>query len=182
MADNLPVPMDEDEITEGIDLEVMSELEVFKKFLDMQEPEELAFYRLKLEDAAAGIRKLKAALDEVCLRRMKEKGQKEFTLGKYKCYRAPEVTKKIKDTRVLVKLLKSEDATEREMAFNALSGGQSAWKMAQVELIEGTLGGTGNVPKEIVEKKKGDKIVFKMVDQTFLPDFRKKDEPDKLSV
>ena len=140
----------------------MKELLSFKDYELAKDNDELFVCRLKIEEAMQELKKIKANLDEELIRRMKEDGIKSFNvmLGEnMSCVRYGKVKKQeITNTKKLKEMLTSESHSDRELALNALSDGQSAWKISQVKILQDTIGLEG-----LVKTTYGNKIEVQVV-------------------
>ncbi len=145
------------------DVVLLKEIQPFAdKLEDISSKEELVWYRLRLQDAKSQVQIVIDELDKILVQKMKESDTKEMEIADYKVFLQKEKKETIKDTRVLVKMLTSDNEAERELSRRALSGGQSAWKISQVRLLQDTLG------LDLIETNWGDKIKVQMVDKKFL--------------
>jgi hypothetical protein len=122
----------------------MQDLIAFRDFEELEDLHEIFSFRCRLDDAAAYIRKAKADLDEQLARHMTEQGVKTYTTGPEGNRIEVRLTKKKTtkvDTKTLTRMLTDPvDHAEKELARRCLSGGQSAWKAAEVQVAADTLG------------------------------------------
>jgi len=118
--------------------------------------------RLRIEDAMKILKEYKKECDMYLIGRMKEEGKeffKEKLANGMNIIKYGKVKKeKIVSTKRLIEMLNSEDEAERELATKAISGGQSAWKIAQVKVLADTLG-----IDDLIETKYEDKIEVKVI-------------------
>jgi len=132
-------------------------VEVYNDYELTSGVEPLYEFRVAMLGAMARMREIMDALDQELMRRMKETKTISFEFGleerRVKVWVGQKTTKRIKDTKPLVELLKQG----HELAYKALSGGQSAWKTAQVETLADTLG------LDLIEITKEDKLEIKTV-------------------
>ena len=139
----------------------MNELTEFTKYEMLNSPSDLFNFRVRIEDAIKLLRKYKEDLDTYMIGKMKEQGIREIASmlngEEVKVYYAPEKKEKIKDVRVLQRMLVSDNQSEREMSLQALSGGQAAWKMGAVRVLQDTLG------LDLIETTVQDKLEIKVL-------------------
>ena len=140
----------------------MNALEVFRDYELAENLDELFAKLCLIQDAKAKLREIESEAKEEMMRRMKEEGVREFRTGpegqqnlvRY----GRKVTHKIKDTRRLIKMLWSANEAERDLSKEALAGGQSVWKIAQVRVLCDTLG-----IDDLIETQEKDELELKVV-------------------
>ncbi len=152
-------------------LPAINKVELLESFRDYEAAKtlnEVYWFRLGIDSAIAKLREIKKDLDQEMIRRMKEEGIREIIhddgQNKTKVYVGHKTSERIKDTSVLIDLLKAG----HELAYKALSSGQSAWRIAQVRLLADTLG------LDLLEIKTEDTLEIKDVPMAVLENINPK--------
>lgn len=130
-------------------------------FLELPK-ESIVFYLQRLADAADEIKRMKKELEDELLRKMSEEKTKAFEFLGF-IVKASHEKKTTVNAAQLKHMLLHGSQDEKEMAANCLSDGQSAWKAAEVQLMQDTIGQTHLVTTQWL-----DKVSVKMVDKKFI--------------
>ena len=146
----------------------MKALEVFTNYpVQSEDIQDWYTWRCKVQDGIARMKEILKEFDEEMMQKMDDLGTASFDSGmeggKVRVIKGKVKKDKITDIPRLVKMLQSPDEATREMAFLALSGSQSAWKVAQVKILADTLGIEG-----LVATTNQDKLEIKVIPQAIL--------------
>jgi oligoendopeptidase F len=119
-------------------------LETFREYPVSEDVHEWYTFRCLIQDAQAKLKEILQEFDSELMEQMDKAGIIEFSTGPEERRTIVKKGKakkdKITNPAKLVSFLKSPDSATREMAFNALSNGEAAWKKAQVKVLCDTLG------------------------------------------
>lgn len=140
----------------------MKELTPFRSFEIWDSKDDLYLARLRCQDARAELNEIISKIDAVLIEKMKSENIRSFETGpeeaRQKIIYGQKKTEKLTNPGKLVKMLFSANEAERELSRNALSGGSSAWKIAQVRTLADTLG-----IEDLIETTVEDKIEVKAI-------------------
>jgi len=122
----------------------MDNLLPYRGFEELEDLHQIFTFRCRIDDAMAYLRKCKADLDADLIRHMDAQGVSEYLTGP-EGNRIEVRKRKKKKTAVNIKemrrmLTNPENKEEAELALRCLSGGQSAWKAAEVQAVQDTIG------------------------------------------
>jgi len=125
---------------------VQYDLTPFQDYEMLDEPVDLLEFRFHIQDAIGMLRDIMSRLDEKMIFEMRKRNLKSFEYGPEemrKLVKYGKVSTRRINANKMLHYLKSGTDEEKEMAFRALSGGQSAWKGAAVQEMADTIGDEG---------------------------------------